>query len=609
MSDITSASTGSAAMLGPRVLCCSVTSTGARLAARLPYEHVHGAVIETVARRWSGLDALVVVGATGVAVRAIAPHLGAKNTDPAVVVVDDAGRHVIAVLGGHAAGANLLAEEIAAILDARPVVTTATDGSGRPGLDTLVGHVATGDVAGVTRRWLDGAELVVSVDPDLTAWPVPPALLAAGAIDARTAESTGNGQARPQVGVILTDRLAVTGPDRPAEVDRDRPAEPGPDGLVVALRPPSLVVGVGSSRGADPQRLSDLVSSTLRRAGLHPASVATVATLDLKADEPAIVALAQAHGVDLRTFAADALKEIPVPTPSDVVAGAVGTPSVAEAAAPAAGGPGAVLVVTKQVVADATVAVARRARPEGHLAVVGLGPGAVAHRTPAAATAIRHAEVVIGYGPYVDQAADLLGPGHVVVRSPIGAERDRCTEAVARAANGQHVALVCSGDAGIYAMASLVFELTPAFGEPPVTVVPGVTAATAAAAVLGAPLGHDHCSISLSDLLTPWPVIEARLRAAADGDFVVSLYNPRSRTRRHQLPRALALLGARRDPDTPAAVVTDVGRPGAQVIRTTLGRLDPDQVDMLSLVVIGSSITRWSGPHMVTPRGYLPEGT
>jgi cobalt-precorrin 5A hydrolase/precorrin-3B C17-methyltransferase len=574
----------------PRVLCCSVTAAGSRLAARLPYEHVHGALIETVARRWSGLDALVVVGATGIAVRAVAPHLGAKDRDPAVVVVDDLGRHVISLLGGHAAGGNVLTEEIAALLEARPVVTTATDGSGRPGLDTLVGLTATGDVAGVTRRWLDGAALVVSTDRHLTTWPVPPALVAAGALDARTAgaDSTAG---RDRVRVLLTDRVAV---------DDDEP--------MVALRPPSLVVGVGSSRGADTDRLADLVSTTLRDAGLHPASVALVASLDLKADEPAIVALAEVHGVELRTFSAGELKDIPVPTPSPVVAGAVGTPSVAEAAALLAAGPGAVLVVPKQVVADATVAVARRARPEGHLAVVGLGPGASAHRTPAAAAAVRHAEVVIGYGPYVDQAADLLGPAQVVVRSPIGAERDRCREAVARAAGGEHVALVCSGDAGVYAMASLVYELTLASGRPPVTVVPGVTAATAAAAVLGAPLGHDHCSISLSDLLTPWTVIEERLRGAADGDFVVSLYNPRSRTRRHQLPRALALLGARRGPDTPAAIVTNVGRPGQRVVRTTLGNLDPDQVDMLSLVVIGSSITRWSGPIMVTPRGYLDEG-
>ena len=153
-------------------------------------------------------------------------------------------------------------------------------------------------------------------------------------------------------------------------------------------------------------------------------------------------------------------------------------------------------------------------------------------------------------------------------------------------------------------MASLVCELAPHHGDPPLTVVPGVTAALAAAAVLGAPLGHDHAAVSLSDLLTPWPVIERRLRAVADGDFTVSLYNPRSKRRTAQLDTALGILAARRPPGTPAAILTDVGRPGQRVVRTTLAELDPEQVDMFSLVVVGSSTTRWEGPRMVTPRGY-----
>jgi cobalt-precorrin 5A hydrolase/precorrin-3B C17-methyltransferase len=255
------------------------------------------------------------------------------------------------------------------------------------------------------------------------------------------------------------------------------------------------------------------------------------------------------------------------------------------------------------------VAVARRVRPDGQLAVVGLGPGDPALRTPAATAAVRHADVVIGYGPYVDLAADLLAAGHEVVRSPIGAEAERCTEALQRAAAGARVALVCSGDPGVYAMASLVYELAPRHGEPPVTVVPGVTAALAAAAVLGAPLGHDHAALSLSDLLTPWRVIERRLRAVADGDFTVSLYNPRSKRRTAQFDAALAILAAGRPPGTPAAIVTDVGRPGERVVRTTLAELDPEQVDMLSLVVIGSTTTRWQGEIMVTPRGYRASET
>ena len=164
--------------------------------------------------------------------------------------------------------------------------------------------------------------------------------------------------------------------------------------------------------------------------------------------------------------------------------------------------------------------------------------------------------------------------------------------------------MVCSGDPGVYAMASLVFELAGEFGHPLVTVVPGVTAALSAAAILGAPLGHDHAAVSLSDLLTPWDVIERRLKAVADGDFVVSLYNPRSGRRVTQLPRALEILAGARSPDTPAAIVSEAGRRGQHVIRTTLGGLDPEAVGMLSIVVVGSTLTRWIGDRMVTPRGY-----
>jgi cobalt-precorrin 5A hydrolase/precorrin-3B C17-methyltransferase len=376
-----------------------------------------------------------------------------------------------------------------------------------------------------------------------------------------------------------------------------------PAAAQVVLRPMSLVLGVGSSRGADPEALHRLALNTLRDAGLSVEAVGCVATVDRKAAEPAIVELAAALGVPLRTFPADLLVRVPVPNPSAIVEAAVGTPSVAEAAALAA--TGGALVVEKRRSGEATVAVARRAAPEGHLAVVGLGPGEPALRTPAAAAAVRHAGVVIGYGPYVDLAEDLLGAHHAVVRSPIGAEAERVTEALRRAAAGERVALVCSGDPGVYAMASLVCELAPRHGDPPVTVVPGVTAALAAAAVLGAPLGHDHAAVSLSDLLTPWPVIERRLVAVAEGDFTVSLYNPRSKRRTTQLDRALAILAAERPETTPAAIVTDVGRPAQRVVRTTLAELDPEQVDMLSLVVVGSSTTRWQGERMVTPRGYL----
>ncbi len=582
-------------MTPDRIVSCSVTEAGAELARRLPYEHHHGGLVAAVRDRWAEVDGFVLIGATGIAVRAIAPHLADKTVDPAVVVVDDSGRFAIALSGGHRGGANVLAREVAALLGAEPVVTTATDAAGLPGLDTLPGFTATGDLAAVTRAWLDGSPPTVTVDPALQAWPLPEPL---GQPDAEPPDAEP-----PDAGRVCGDSAESPRPaHQPAIVVTDRDVVAGPGEVV--LRPPSLVLGIGSSSGADPEALHHLVVETLAGAGLSIDSVGCVATVDRKAGEPAIVELAAALGVPLRTFPAEALAAVPVPNPSPVVEAAVGTPSVAEAAALAAAG-AATLVVEKRRSGEATVAVARRSRPEGHLGVVGLGPGDPALRTPAAATAIRQADVVIGYGPYVDLADDLLAARHTVVRSPIGAEAERVTEALLRAAAGQRVALVCSGDPGVYAMASLVIELAPQHGDPPVTVVPGVTAALAAAAVLGAPLGHDHAAVSLSDLLTPWAVIERRLRAVAEGDFTVSLYNPRSKRRTTQLDAALRILAANRPPGTPAAILTDVGRPAQRVIRTTLEALDPEQVDMLSLVVVGSSTTRWSGPRMVTPRGYL----
>jgi cobalt-precorrin 5A hydrolase / precorrin-3B C17-methyltransferase len=363
------------------------------------------------------------------------------------------------------------------------------------------------------------------------------------------------------------------------------------------------VVGVGTSSGAVPEGVRRLVEGTVARAGLAWASVATVATIDRRAGSPAVVGL----GRPVASFPAERLARVGVPHPSPAVDAAVGTPSVAEAAALAGAGPGGRLVVAKQKGSEATVAVARRARPPGGVVLVGLGPGDGAHRTPAADSAVRRAEVVVGYGPYVDQAAPLLGPHHEVVRSPIGDERVRAKQALAEAAAGRRVAVVCSGDPGVYAMASLVCEL--AADEAPgvgLEVVPGVTAGLAAAAALGAPLGHDHVVVSLSDLLTPWDVIARRLRAAAEADLVTVLYNPASARRRWQLPAALDLLRARRPAATPVGVVADVARPGQSVHLTTLADVDVGTVGMTACVIVGSSTTRVVGGRMVTPRGYGP---
>ncbi|WP_262061941.1 precorrin-3B C(17)-methyltransferase [Streptomyces sp. STR69] len=552
----------------------SATAAGAtardRLAAAWPdrtrvYE---GPVGDAVRAAFAECEQLVCFLATGAVVRLIAPLLGDKRTDPGVVCVDEGGRFAVSLVGGHGGGANELAVEVGELLAARPVVTTATDAVGVTGLDTL-GFPVEGDVAGVSRALLDGEP--VALDAEL-AWPLPPLRVS----------GTGGSYV-----VRVTDRTV-----EPAERE-------------VVLRPPSLVVGVGASKGAPVDEVSGLIESALRDAGLSVASLAELATVDAKSDEPGIVEAAQRLGVPLVTYSAEELAAVEVPNPSEAPLTAVGTPSVAEAAALVGGGE---LLVPKRKSeradgqpAMATCAVARRLA-RGRLAVVGLGPGARDLLTPRAKAELRRAAVLVGLDQYVDQIRDLLRPGTLVLESGLGAEEERARTAVAEARKGQAVALIGSGDAGVYAMASPA--LAEASDDIDVVGVPGVTAALAAAAILGAPLGHDHVSISLSDLHTPWEVIERRVRAAAEADIVVTFYNPRSRGRDWQLPKALAVLAEHREPATPVGVVRNASRPDESSRLTTLAALDPATVDMMTVVTVGNTATRDIAGRMVTPRGY-----
>lgn len=252
---------------------------------------------------------------------------------------------------------------------------------------------------------------------------------------------------------------------------------------------------------------------------------------------------------------------------------------------------------------------------DGVLALVSLGPGDFLQMTGAAQAALQTAEVVIGYQVYIDSIRPLLSEEQEIISSPIGQELERAGQAIELAAAGRRVAMISSGDIGIYAMASPVFDLLQEQGwsgrQPVVEVYPGVSAIQAAAARLGAPLGHDFCTISLSDLLTPWPVIERRLQAAAWGDFVIGFYNPRSRQRDWQLQRAVDILRAYRPGSTPVAVVRNVTRPDERIDLTTLADFEPEVVDMFTLVLVGNSQSYVLAQRIVTPRGYVdtPEAT
>jgi len=569
-----------------RVVSISVTERGRQAALRLPFPVLHGEPALRLAEAWEQADAVVAFLPVGATVRLIAPLIGRKGEDPAVVCVDEASRFVVSLLGGHRAkgmSANELANAVAALLGATAVVTTGTDSIGICPLDALPGFRAHGDLASVSRSLLDGC--AVQLDAQME-WPLPPALV-------------------DSLGGPPTKQHAQTPASGPRVIVTDEDYSPGCSEVV--LHPESLVVGVGCDTSCEPKELVDHVVAQLSRVGLSPSSVGWVATVDRRSGHPAILALAEQLDAAVVAFPPDELAKVPVANPSPAVERAIGTPSVAEAAALMAGGDQAVLVSAKHASTHSTVALVRRRRPPGKVAVVGLGPGSAMHRTPAASVAVLHADVVIGYSAYVDQCADLLRPWHRVRRFAIGEEAARARHAVSEARSGRKVALVCSGDASVFAMAAMTIEA--ASGAVQVEVVPGLTAAHAAASLIGAPLSHDHALISLSDLTTSWETIAQRIEATASTNMALALYNPASKRRAWQLSAALDIIARHRSGTTPVGLVTDATRPGQQVEVTTLDELRCDsgllssRVTMTTCVIVGSADTCLVGSSVVTPRG------
>jgi cobalt-precorrin 5A hydrolase/precorrin-3B C17-methyltransferase len=524
-----------------------------------------------LAQLWPELDAAVFFLATGATVRLVAPLLADKRADPGVVCVDEARRFAVALTGGHEGGANALATRVAGVLGAQAVVTTASDAAGAPGVDELAALLdaqVVGDAAAAGVALLDGTAEVANP----LGFPLP-------ALGAEADRPGGSGAARVLVSDLVED-------------------------ATVRIVPRTLVVGIGSARGVPASAVSEVLRRVADEHRLDLRAVRAYASVDLKADEAGI--LAAIAPAPLLTYPAEVLAAVDVPNPSEVVRAEVGTASVAEAAALHAAaelGGGAVveLVAPKAKGENVTVAVAR-IRPRGRLAIIGLGPGAEDLRAPRAAAELRRASVVVGLDQYVEQVRHLLRPSTQVHASGLGEEEQRAADAAALAGKGHAVALIGSGDAGIYGMGSPALERAGVDVE--VVGVPGVTAAVAAAALLGAPLGHDHVLISLSDLHTPWPVIERRVAAAAAADLVTCFYNPRSRDRHWQLAAALDAFSGHRPPTTPVGAVRQAGRPGQRVWTAPLSTFDPAEVDMLTTVIVGSSTTRMVAGRMVTPRGY-----
>ncbi len=601
-------------VMKPIILCLS--AGGESVAKTLAKSHgfaIHGRsgrvktadvffdnTLEHIASLFCAGTPIIGLCAAGILIRAVAPHLRDKKTEPAIIAVSEDGKSVIPLLGGHHGGNNL-ARALATDLNGHAGITTAGDIAFGVALDEPPTGWCLGnphDAAGFMANILSARDAGVAVDfqvetDEIKTWLAP-------------------------LSNPTAPHLKITCTDKPMEGSESH----------LIFHPQNLALGLGCIRGADAGEIWDLITDTLRTNTLSPFCIACVGSLDVKADEAALNAVAIKLNIPYRVFSAAECEtqKHRLTSPSKTVFAEVGCHSVSEASAMLiANGD---LIVPKQKSINATCALAKSAEPiteingrkRGQLALIGIGPGQAEWRTPEASRLIAQADELVGYGFYID----LLGAaarGKTHKPFPLGAEEDRCRYALEQAAKGKNIALICSGDSGIYAMGALVFELldcdktlSPAAKRVEVLSAPGISALQAAAARIGAPLGHDFCAISLSDLLTPRADIINRLHTAALGDFVIALYNPVSKTRTELLNTAREILLEHRPSSTPVLIARALGRAEETLRIVNLGDLQTKDVDMMCLVLIGAKNTKalQTGDGRVrlyTPRGYAAKNT
>jgi cobalt-precorrin 5A hydrolase/precorrin-3B C17-methyltransferase len=502
---------------------------------------------------------IIALCAAGIVIRCVAPLLANKGTEPPVLAVAEDGSAVVPLLGG-LAGVNAMAREIAQALDVPPAITT----SGELRFGTCV----LNPPPGYALASIEQGKRFVS--------------------DLLAGEHT-----RIEGGAHWLDDAPLPRSETARRAIRVTPLAWDGNADELLIHPRSVVVALADGGG---ETAVARVRDALAARGLSPLALAAVVVPSSCSGDEALERAAHALGVALR-FAdvADAAHTRSLPR------------AWLEAALPAQceivdAGPGIALAVAETPLDPDTIGRAR-----GRLTVIGLGPGSAELMAPAARDALRDATDILGYATYVDMAGPFRADQRVHPTDN-REEMQRARHAFELASGGRHVVMVSSGDPGVFAMASAVLEALDTSGAPhwadvELQIVPGVSAAMATAARAGAPLGHDFCMLSLSDNLKPWAVIESRVALAAQADLVMAFYNPVSRARPWQLDKALDIVRTSRAPDTVVVLGRDIARPGASLVSTTLGELSSADVDMRTMVIIGSSTTRAFSTRPPSARG------
>ena len=548
---------------------------------------------EILQKKWPKIDLIIFIGSIAASIRIINPFLTSKDQDPGVIVIDNKCSKIVPLIGLHQSNTQNIAYQIANLLGGEIIETNNSNDQSFLNLDSF-GNQWGWERSGNIKDW---SKLVIKQAKNEEIF---------------CKQLSGNSLWKnSESGEIITgiNEKEIEKPDSTFHVSVFENHE-------TTWHPPVLWIGIGCERNTCKELIANSLNNLLESRNLSKYSIAGLATVDIKKDENGILELAKENNLPIKFFNKEDLSTIIVPNPSSVVEMEIGTPSVAEASCLLAAGEESKLLEEKRIFKNqsgaVTIAVAESKNQynptHGEIHIIGSGPGDISFLTNNARKALSRCTVWIGYKMYLDLIKPIKRNDQVLIESKLTEEKERCSKAIKLAEEGIKVALISSGESGFYGMAGLLLELLQKIKKeyrPYFEVHPGISSVQLAAAISGAPLMNDFCSVSLSDKLTPWSLIEKRIEGALLGDFVIALFNPQSIERNWQLKSVINICLQSRRGDTPVLIARQVGRENQTKQFFTLNTIPFKEIDMLSIIIIGNSQTTLVDEIFLTPRGYL----
>ncbi len=548
---------------------------------------------EILLKKWPEIDLIIFIGSIAASIRIINSFLTSKDQDPGVIVIDNKCSKIVPLIGLHQSNTQNIACQIANLLGGEIIETNNSNDQSFLNLDAF-GNQWGWQRSGNIKDW---SKLVIKQANNEKIF---------------CKQLTGNSlwkNSESGESINQINEKEIEKPDATFHVSIFENQE-------TTWHPPVLWIGIGCERNTSKDLIANSLNNFLESGNLSQKSIAGFATIDIKNNEKGILELVKERNLPIKFFSKEDLSKIIVPNPSNVVQNEIGTPSVAEASCLLAAGEKSKLLEEKRIFKNqsgaVTIAIAESKKQynptNGEIHIIGSGPGDISFLTNNARKALSRCTVWIGYKMYLDLIKPIKRNDQVLIESRLTEEKERCSKAIKIAEEGIKVALISSGESGFYGMAGLLLELLQKIKKeyrPYFEVHPGISSVQLAAAISGAPLMNDFCSVSLSDKLTPWSLIEKRIEGALLGDFVIALFNPQSIERNWQLKSVIDICLKSRHGDTPVLIARQVGRDDQTKKFFTLNTIPFKEIDMLSIIIIGNSQTTLVDEIFLTPRGYL----